>query len=161
MTKNKLELRELPTTTSRGHGGERKHRHHNLLVNGEVVRTFVENSQQDNYAVGATYDRLIEINVERFEKALNCKVERTSRAHWTPELKARLFDLLHEDPDEVEWSGEVRGQGSGPHSSGGDGPLFAACPVCGGLKEPNGHFIAEAVGHRPDCELEKLLKGGV
>lgn len=134
MTQNTLELRELSTTTSRGRGGERKHRHHNLLVNGEVVRTFVENSQQDNYPVGASYDRLIESNIERFEKALGCKVERTSRAHWTPELKARLFDLLHGDLEEVEWSGSRHGPGDGPMGSG-PGPAYPACPVCGGMRE--------------------------
>lgn len=72
------------------------------------------------------------------------------------ELKARLFDLLH-SLEEIEWSGTREGQGNGPHSSG-PGPLFAACPVCHGLKEPNGHFIADAVGHRPDCQLDRMLK---
>lgn len=73
-------------------------------------------------------------------------------------IKALLFDILHPGGlEELEWSGTREGQGDGPHSSG-PGPLFAACPVCGGLKEPNGHFIAEAVGHRPDCQLARLLK---
>lgn len=155
---NHLELRELPISTSRGHGGERRHRHHNILINGEVVRTFSENSQLDNYAIGSSYDRLIESCVERFEKALGCKVERTTRAQWTTAAKARLFDLLCPEPEDVEWSGTRYGQGSGPHGSGGDGHPYPACPVCGGLKEANNEFIADAVGHREDCELDKALR---
>lgn len=158
---NRLELRELPTTQTLGHGASpRKHRHHNLIANGVVVRTFSENTQQDNYAIGKSYDQLIESHVERMEKALGCKAERTSRAHWTAELKAKVLELLHPgDLDYIEWSGVKVGPGSGPHSSGGDGDRFPACPVCRGLKEKSPGFTDEAVGHRKDCELDRLLNG--
>lgn len=73
------------------------------------------------------------------------------------ELKARLFDLLHKLED-IEWSGKARGPGSGPHSSGGDGDIFPACPVCRGLKEKSPGFIEDAVGHREGCELDRALK---
>ena len=56
----------------------------------------------------------------------------------------------------VEWNGAKMGQGNGPMSSG-PGPLFAACPYCGGLKEPNGHFLASAVGHRPTCIIAQAV----
>ena len=155
---NRLELRELPTSTSRGHGGERKHRHHNLIANGVVVRSFDENSQRDNYAIGASYDRLIESHVKRMEEALGCKAERTSRKHWTRDLKARVLNLLHgPDLEEVEWSGSRHGPGDGPMGSG-PGPSYPACPVCGGLKERSPGFIADAVGHKEDCELDRILK---
>ena len=68
-----------------------------------------------------------------------------------PELDRLVASL----PD-LEWSGTREGQGNGPMSSG-PGPLFPACPVCGGLKEPNGHFIQSAVGHRSGCRLAALL----
>jgi hypothetical protein len=79
----------------------------------------------------------------------------TNQAHpqEVPELVERLREML----TALEWSGTQRGQGSGYMSSGGDGPLFAACPVCRGLKEPNSHFIQEAVGHRIDCALAAAL----
>lgn len=57
----------------------------------------------------------------------------------------------------LEWSGTARGQGSGPHGSGGDGHPYPACPECGGLQEPNGEFIDSAVGHRSGCRLAALL----
>ncbi len=66
---------------------------------------------------------------------------------------ARLLAL----PAMIEWSGVRRGQGFGPHGSGGDGVPYPACPDCGGLKEPNGEFIDEAVGHRSGCRLAALL----
>lgn len=58
---------------------------------------------------------------------------------------------------EIEWSGYREGPGYGPHGSG-DGPEYAACPVCGQLKEPNGDFIREAVGHLHSCKLARHLK---
>lgn len=66
---------------------------------------------------------------------------------------ARLLAL----PARLEWSGLIHGQGSGPMGSGDDGRPYAACPVCGGLREPNGEFIEEAVGHRPGCRLAHAL----
>jgi hypothetical protein len=59
--------------------------------------------------------------------------------------------------EELEWCGERTGQGSGPHGSGNDGTPCAACPVCGGLREPNGEFIASAVGHTADCAMAAAL----
>jgi hypothetical protein len=56
----------------------------------------------------------------------------------------------------LEWSSFRQGQGSGYMSSGGDGPLLSACPFCGHLKPgagAKGHFIAEVIGHKPDCEF--------
>lgn len=56
----------------------------------------------------------------------------------------------------LEWSSFRQGQGSGYMSSGGDGPLLPACPLCGHLKpdaRAKGHFIAEVIGHKPDCEF--------
>lgn len=158
---NRLQLIELPTTETLSHGASnKKHRHHNLLANGVVIRTFYEDGAQDNYAVGKSYDQLIENTVERFEEALGCKVERISRKHWTNDLKAKVLELLHPgDLDYIEWSGVKVGPGSGPHSSGGDGDRSPACPVCGGLKEKSPGFIEEAVGHREGCELDRLLNG--
>ena len=69
-----------------------------------------------------------------------------------------IFELVSGSIDDIEWSGEQQGPGSGPHSSGNDGALYEACPACGGLKEPNGSFIREAVGHRRGCPLKKKLK---
>jgi hypothetical protein len=56
----------------------------------------------------------------------------------------------------LEWSSFRQGQGSGYMSSGGDGPLLPACPLCGHLKPgagANGHFRAEFIGHKSDCEF--------
>lgn len=56
----------------------------------------------------------------------------------------------------LEWSSFRQGQGSGYMSSGGDGPLLPACPLCGHLKPgagANGHFRAEFIDHKPDCEF--------
>ena len=65
--------------------------------------------------------------------------------------------LLHE----LEWSGSERGQGSGYMSSGGDGPLIRACPICRGIdpsdRLAHSHFMGSAHGHRPDCKLSKAL----
>ena len=58
----------------------------------------------------------------------------------------------------LEWSSFRQGQGSGYMSSGGDGPLIPACPFCGQLKpgpRAESNFIAEAIGHKPDCELRQ------
>lgn len=73
-------------------------------------------------------------------------------------MKARLavYELVCDDLDSIEWSGERQGQGCGPMGSGG-GPMFPACPVCGQLEKKNGHFIAEAVSHLPDCALVPAL----
>jgi hypothetical protein len=60
----------------------------------------------------------------------------------------------------LEWSGFRQGQGSGYMSSGGDGPLLPACPLCGHLKpsaRAKGHFIAEVIGHKPDCEFRPRI----
>ncbi len=59
----------------------------------------------------------------------------------------------------VEWLDSTRGQGSGPMGSGGDGPKFPACPVCGGIHESGSiEFIASAIGHKPTCVLKKLIE---
>lgn len=68
-----------------------------------------------------------------------------------------LYKLVYGSLDGVEWSGIRQGQGWGPMGSGNDGTEYPACPVCGGLKEPNGEFIAEAVGHQPGCALAAAL----
>jgi hypothetical protein len=60
----------------------------------------------------------------------------------------------------LEWSSFRQGQGSGYMSSGGDGPLLPACPLCGHLKpsaRAKGHFIAEVIGHKPDCEFRPRI----
>jgi hypothetical protein len=67
-------------------------------------------------------------------------------------------DTLERWRTPLEWSSFKQGQGSGYMSSGGDGPLLPACPLCGQLKPgpgAKGHFIAEAIGHKPDCEFRK------
>lgn len=70
-----------------------------------------------------------------------------------------VLNLLHPGGlEEIEWSGKRHGPGDGPMGSG-PGPAYPACPVCGGLKERSPGFIADAVGHKEGCELEKLLKG--
>lgn len=53
-----------------------------------------------------------------------------------------------------EWSATVRGPGSGPMFSGGDGAAHPACPVCRGIQPTTIArcvFVADAIGHRPDC----------
>lgn len=59
----------------------------------------------------------------------------------------------------LEWSGKRLGPGSGPMFSGGDGTPYPACPLCGGLKEPNQEFNKEAVGHRPECDFLHIEAG--
>lgn len=158
---NRLELRTLPPYTTLSHGGNRNHRQHELFVNGVLVRSFSENTQKDNYQTGKSYDELIQRTVETYEQALACKVERTSRAHWTADLKARVLELLHPGGlEEIEWSGTASGPGDGPMGSG-PGPLYSACPVCRGLKEKSPGFTLGAVGHREGCELDRLLREGV
>lgn len=73
------------------------------------------------------------------------------------ELRAHQLVSGVELIEELEWNGEVRGPGSGPHGSGGDGELYQSCPVCGGLRGPNSSFVAEAVGHQAGCGLARLL----
>ena len=61
----------------------------------------------------------------------------------------------------LEWSGSTQGQGTGFMSSGGDGPMVACCPECGGIKPDDlysGHFMVEYHGHRSDCDLAYDLK---
>jgi len=60
----------------------------------------------------------------------------------------------------LEWSSFQQGQGSGYMSSGGDGPWIPACPICRNVHPEKGksEFIAEALGHKPDCELLKFLE---
>lgn len=71
--------------------------------------------------------------------------------------KLAIFEIIFGPFENLEWSGEVRGPGSGPMFSGGDGERYAACPVCRGLKEPNGAFVKSAVGHQPGCRLAAAL----
>lgn len=76
------------------------------------------------------------------------------------ELDPRDLSALthaYEQLTQLEWSAVRHGQGSGPHGSGNDGQPYAACPCCGQLKEPNGDFIDEAVGHLPNCTLLETL----
>jgi hypothetical protein len=43
-------------------------------------------------------------------------------------------------------------------SSGGDAPLLPLCLLCGHLKPgagAEGHFIAEVISHKPDCEFRQ------
>lgn len=70
--------------------------------------------------------------------------------------RAAMVQLLKR----LEWSSFRQGQGSGYMSSGGDGPWIPACPMCRNVhsEKGEGHFIAEARGHKPDCELLRLLK---
>jgi hypothetical protein len=62
----------------------------------------------------------------------------------------------------LEWSSFTQGQGSGYMSSGGDGPWIPTCPICRNVhpEKGKGDFIAEALGHKPDCELRKFLETG-
>jgi hypothetical protein len=65
--------------------------------------------------------------------------------------------------DKLEWSGVMRGQGSGFMSSGGDGPLVSACPMCGGINPQDQYkndFNEESWGHRKRCALDAALNGG-
>jgi len=71
-----------------------------------------------------------------------------------PEPMQQVLSLLKE----LEWSGRKAGPGSGPHGSGGDGELYAACPMCGGLQESNPSFMSTAVGHRSRCKLAVTLR---
>lgn len=73
------------------------------------------------------------------------------------EEELRIYRTLYGPVDELEWSGTRHGPGSGPMGSRGDGYPYPACPECGGLKEPNGEFVASAVGHQPGCRLAALL----
>lgn len=74
-------------------------------------------------------------------------------------LRERLH-ALREILKRLEWSSHRRGMGTGFMGSGGNGRMYTACPICGGLKEPNGDFHASAVGHSPTCELQKELEHG-
>lgn len=56
----------------------------------------------------------------------------------------------------LQWTGRTQGPGTSMGAS--DGEWVACCPMCRGLREPNGGFIPEAVGHRLSCELGKYLK---
>lgn len=71
--------------------------------------------------------------------------------------RPRELNLLLLEIDQIEWSGAAQGPGYGPHGSGGDGPWYAACPTCGGLREPNGDFNDSAVGHRSGCRMAAAL----
>lgn len=62
------------------------------------------------------------------------------------------FDWIEKN----EWSGTREGPGWGPMGSG-PGPLYAACPECGGLEKPNGDFISSAVGYRSGCIIAAIL----
>lgn len=64
-----------------------------------------------------------------------------------------IYQLLFPPINELEWSATRSGPGDGPHGSGGGGTKYAACPWCFQLKEPNGNFMREAVGHNHDCKL--------
>lgn len=60
----------------------------------------------------------------------------------------------------LEWSSFQLGQGSGYMSSGGDGPLVRACPVCNQIdpKDPGKRdFMEEAHGHKRSCKLKQLI----
>ena len=66
------------------------------------------------------------------------------------------------DLKDIEWSGSRQGQGSGPMSSGGNGPMVRCCPKCRGVdpSDPNkGHFIDSVIGHRDGCEIKKEIDG--
>ncbi len=61
----------------------------------------------------------------------------------------------------IEWCSVEQGPGSGPMFSGNDGTRYPACPVCDGIKPGCGarvDFSPEAIGHKPRCSLNKLLK---
>lgn len=57
----------------------------------------------------------------------------------------------------LEWFGVSRGAGSGPMGSGGDGRAYASCPICRNVRDRNYDFIPEAVGHAPDCQMDRVL----
>lgn len=58
---------------------------------------------------------------------------------------------------ELEWSARRKGT-SGDREGDTSGHMYPACPCCGGLEKANGDFIAEAVGHRPDCRLKEAIQ---
>ncbi len=60
----------------------------------------------------------------------------------------------------LEWASVREGPGSGYMSSGGDGARIPACPICRIVHPEKGKsdFIAEALGHKPDCELLAVLR---
>lgn len=57
----------------------------------------------------------------------------------------------------LEWSGVSRGPGSGAMGSGGDGRAYSSCPICRQVRERNLDFVPEAVGHTPDCQMNRVL----
>ena len=64
----------------------------------------------------------------------------------------------------LEWASYAQGQGSGFMSSGGDGQLYPACPVCGGIKPGSGaegDFMRSAIGHYRGCQMKEILKPAV
>lgn len=92
------------------------------------------------------------------EASVFCSVvaERVVEVAWL----LRLYQIVHGTMtvEELEWSGTRTGQGFGPHGSGPGGTEYDACPVCHGLRRPNGDFIASAVGHQPGCTLAAFLR---
>jgi hypothetical protein len=60
----------------------------------------------------------------------------------------------------LEWASFRQGPGSGYMFSGSNGAWIPACPICGNVhtEKGKGSFIAEARGHKPDCQLQRLLK---
>lgn len=67
------------------------------------------------------------------------------------------LNLLHR----LEWAGYAQGQGSGFMGSGGDGPHFPACYICGGIKPGTGaerEFMKSAIGHKKFCQLKKRIE---
>ena len=78
----------------------------------------------------------------------------------TTEQHLALYKIAFGDLSvkELEWCGVVRGPGNGPMGSGPGGTPYAACPDCKGLREPNENFIPEAVGHRPHCAMDAMLR---
>ena len=69
--------------------------------------------------------------------------------------------ILYEGCKLIEWSGYIRGPGSGPMGSGGDGYKIPTCPVCNQIQVgfDTNMYPKESFGHKKGCWIYKRLKG--
>jgi hypothetical protein len=120
-----------------------------------------------NRILNNLWDRVHEAEYERDDLATIIGGDKeTGRAMWKAYHTVEAYKAdnarLRAAIDQIEWSGHQRGQGSGPMSSGGDGPMVRSCPYCEGIDpsdRSSGDFIKSVHGHRPDCEIA-AARGG-